>query len=63
MPERGLRMTIRAAAVDGAIILGLRMFAPATAAARIVILRPRSGIPYGIAIAAGALITLAVQRR
>ena len=45
------------------IILGLRMFAPATAAARIVVLRPRSGIPYGIAIAAGALITLAIQRR
>lgn len=45
------------------IILGLRMFAPATAAARIMVLRPRSGIPYGIAIAAGALISLAIQRR
>jgi len=29
---------------------------------RVVLLRPRGGIPYGVAIAAGALITMAVQR-
>jgi prepilin peptidase CpaA len=29
---------------------------------RIAILRPKSGIPYGIAIAAGALIAMALQR-
>lgn len=44
------------------LILGARTFAPAGAAARVVILRPRAGIPYGIAIAAGALITLGLQR-
>lgn len=44
------------------LILGARTFAPAGAAARVVVLRPRAGIPYGIAIAAGALLTLALQR-
>ena len=29
---------------------------------RVVLLRPKGGIPYGIAIAAGALIAMAVQR-
>jgi prepilin peptidase CpaA len=29
---------------------------------RIVLLRPKSGIPYGIAIAAGALTSMALQR-
>ena len=29
---------------------------------RVVLLRPRGGIPYGVAIAAGALITMALQR-
>ena len=29
---------------------------------RVVVLRPRGGIPYGIAISAGALITMALQR-
>lgn len=44
------------------LILGARTFAPAGAAARIVVLRPRAGIPYGIAIATGALLTLLLQR-
>jgi prepilin peptidase CpaA len=29
---------------------------------RIVVLRPKGGIPYGVAIAAGALIAMALQR-
>lgn len=29
---------------------------------RVAVLRPRSGIPYGVAIAAGALIAIALQR-
>ena len=29
---------------------------------RVVLLRPRSGIPYGVAIAAGALLTMLLQR-
>ena len=29
---------------------------------RVVLLRPRGGIPFGVAIAAGALITMALQR-
>lgn len=29
---------------------------------RVAVLRPKSGIPYGIAIAAGALIAIALQR-
>lgn len=45
-----------------AILLG-RVVAPARAAERVAILKPGSGIPYGIAIAAGALITLALSQR
>lgn len=45
-----------------AILLG-RVIAPAGAAERVAILKPGSGIPYGIAIAAGALITLALSQR
>lgn len=44
------------------LILGARMFAPAAAARRVVVLRPGSGIPYGVAIAAGGLIALALHR-
>lgn len=44
------------------LILGARTFAPAGAAARVAVLKPHAGIPYGIAIAAGALITLVMQR-
>ena len=29
---------------------------------KVVLLRPRGGIPYGVAIAAGALVTMALQR-
>lgn len=43
------------------IICG-RMLAPAAAAGRVAVLRPGSGIPYGVAIAAGGLIALAVHR-
>ena len=42
------------------LILAVRTFAPAAASARIVVLKPGGGIPYGVAIAAGALLTLAI---
>ena len=29
---------------------------------RVVLLRPRGGIPYGVAIAAGAIIAMTLQR-
>ena len=44
------------------VILAVRTFAPAAAAAHIVILKPRGGIPYGVAIAAGGLLSLALYR-
>ena len=43
-------------------IIGARVIAPKGAGARVIVLKPGSGIPYGIAIAAGALITLALSR-
>lgn len=45
------------------VVLALRAFSWSDAAReRAVILRPKGGIPYGVAIAAGALITMALQR-
>jgi len=44
------------------IILAARTIAPEGSGARVIVLKPGSGIPYGIAIAAGALITLALSR-
>ena len=45
------------------LVLVLRTFAWSEAAReRIVLLRPKGGIPYGVAIAAGALIAMALQR-
>lgn len=45
------------------VVLALRMFSWSEAAReRIVVLRPKGGIPYGVAIAAGALIATALQR-
>ena len=44
------------------LILAARTIAPKGSGARVIVLKPRSGIPYGIAIAAGALLTLAVYR-
>ncbi len=44
------------------LILGARTFAPAGAVARVAVLKPRAGIPYGIAIGVGALLTLVMQR-
>ena len=45
------------------IILGLRAIGWGEGALRRVqVLRPRSGIPYGVAVAAGALISMAMQR-
>lgn len=44
------------------IILGARTLAPAGAGGRVVVLKPGGGIPYGVAIAAGGLIVLALSR-
>ena len=44
------------------LVLAVRTFAPAAAAARVVVLKPGGGIPYGVAIAAGGLLTLALLR-
>ena len=44
------------------MIIAARTIAPKGAGGRIIVLKPGSGIPYGIAIAAGALITLALSR-
>ena len=44
------------------VILGSRMVVPVTWKDRVAVLRPGSGIPYGIAIAIGALITIVLQR-
>ena len=44
------------------LILGIRTFAPVGASARVIVLKPGGGIPYGVAIAAGGLLTLALLR-
>lgn len=45
------------------VVLALRAFSWSDAAReRAVILRPKGGIPYGVAIAAGTLIAMALQR-
>ena len=44
------------------LVLAARTIAPEGAGARVILLKPGSGIPYGIAIAAGSLITLALSR-
>ena len=44
------------------LIIGARMVAPAGNSSRVVVMRRGSGIPYGIAIAAGGLIALALTR-
>ncbi len=44
------------------LIVAARTIAPKGAGARVIVLKPGSGIPYGIAIAAGSLITLALGR-
>ena len=44
------------------IILAARMIAPKGAGTHVIVLKPGSGIPYGIAIAAGTLIVASVLR-
>ena len=44
------------------IILGVRMFTSNTASNPIKVLNKNAGIPYGIAIATGALFTIALMR-
>jgi prepilin peptidase CpaA len=60
------RMLVAVAVAGGVLallILLARMASWGEAARRrVVVLRPRAGIPYGVAIAAGALIAMALQR-
>ena len=44
------------------IILGSRMAASQRSKERIAVLRPGSGIPYGVAIAIGSLVVIALER-
>lgn len=44
------------------IVLGSRVAASERLKGKVAVLKPGAGIPYGIAIAAGALITIAVER-
>ena len=44
------------------LVLGARTLAPTGASARVIVLKPGGGIPYGVAIAAGGLLTLALLR-
>ena len=45
------------------VVIVLRMFSwSENARQKLVVLRPKGGIPYGVAIAAGALIAMALQR-
>lgn len=64
--EGGLRMLIAVLLAGGMLallILAMRMFRWNDGArARLQLLHPKSGIPYGVAIAAGVLMTIALQR-
>lgn len=44
------------------VILAARTAAPEGSGARVVVLKPGSGIPYGIAIAVGTLVALMLSR-
>ena len=44
------------------LIIGARAVAPERLSRRTAVLRPGSGIPYGVAIAAGTLITIGLER-
>lgn len=44
------------------IILGSRLAASQRSKERIAVLRPGSGIPYGVAIAIGSLVVIALER-
>jgi len=58
-----LAAVMLAGGVLALIVIALRMFSWSEAAReRMVVLRPKGGIPYGVAIAAGALIAMALQR-
>lgn len=60
------RMIMAVALAGGALalfIIALRSFNLSEAARqRVIVLRPKGGIPYGVAIAAGALFAMALQR-
>ena len=55
--------TVLSGGVLALLVLGARLVKWGEAAQRrLPFLRPRAGVPYGIAIAAGALIAMALQR-
>lgn len=60
------RMLLAVALAGGALALLILMLRAANwseeARRRVVVLRPKGGIPYGVAIAAGALVAMALQR-
>lgn len=45
------------------LIIAARMVSSQAAAKRVIVLKAGAGIPYGIAICVGALVTMAMQRR
>ena len=51
-----------AGGVFALLVIGARSFAPEGARSRISLLRRGSGIPYGVAIVAGTIITLVAAR-
>lgn len=44
------------------LIIGGRALAPESLGRRVAVLKPGSGIPYGVAIAVGTLITIGLER-
>lgn len=64
--DGALRMAITVLLMGGllaVVIVTLRHFSwSETARERAIILRPRAGIPYAVAIAAGGLLTIVVQQ-
>lgn len=59
---RMLSAVFIAGGVLALLIIGSRTIAPASIRSRTAVLQPGSGIPYGLAIAAGTLITVAIER-
>ena len=61
--KRRRRILFAAGGVLALIVIALRAFGWSEGLRqRVVLLRPKAGIPYGVAIAAGALIAMALQR-
>ena len=63
---RGAPLLIAAILIGGGVlallILFLRVIAPDGFRRRVVILRPRAGIPYGVAVSLGTFVAIALTR-